>query len=251
MNAFRTIALILLTLLSLTAPAQQTAGIVSYNRVEYWTKIYAGLTFLSREEKDRIEQTFKNDNESTTKMKLLFTPDQSLYTYESEQAQSDDGRYSWRNSDYIIQRNFKDEKKTEIEETLGKTFVVEDSLQMPNWKVMNQIKDIAGHICMKAVTEDPIKNQKVTAWFAQDIPVQAGPERYFGLPGLIMELDINDGAVVITATKVEFKDVSKEVALPKKLKGKKLTGSEYSKLIHEHIQDSIKAHRNPYWAIRY
>jgi len=249
MNAFRPFGLILLTLFSFTAPAQQMAGVVSYNRVEYWTKIYSRATYLSREEKDRIQQTFKNDDGETTKMKLLFTPDQSLYTYESEQAQTDDGRYSWRHSDYIIQRNFKDEKKTEIEETLGKTYLIEDSLRAPNWKVMNQIKDIAGHICMKAVTEDTVRNQKITAWFAQDIPVPAGPERYFGLPGLILELDLNDGDVLITATKIDFKDVSKDVVLAKKPKGRKLTDAGYDKLIGDYIKDSIKGHRFPY--IRY
>jgi GLPGLI family protein len=127
---------------------------------------------------------------------------------------------------------------------------VDDSLHTPKWKVMNQIKDVAGYICMKAVTEDTVKKQKITAWFAGDIPISAGPERYFGLPGVILELDINEGDVVITATKIEFKKLDKELIIPK-TKGKKIKDADYDALLRKHLKDSIKSQRNPYWAIRY
>ncbi|GAA4398709.1 hypothetical protein GCM10023187_09580 [Nibrella viscosa] len=241
--------LIVLTILHISAHAQE-AGIVTYERSQSWVKIYSRMTFLSQEEKDRMKMTWGSREDWKVKMKLYFSPAQSLYTYESEQAQSDDGRYSWRNDEYVIQRNFDKEKKIEIMEMLGKTYVIDDSLRTPRWKVTNKIKEVAGHICMSAETMDSVKNQKVTAWFAQDIPVQAGPEQYFGLPGLILELDINDGDALITATKVEFKPIDKEIPKPK-AKGKKITEKEYNKLIADHIADSIKAQRNPYWAIRY
>jgi GLPGLI family protein len=231
--------------------AQATEGVVTYERIYRWSRIYSRLDYLSQEEKDRIKLTWGNDDENKTNMKLHFTPTLSKYSYESEQASSDDGRYSWRQREFIIFRDFEQEKKTELIEMLGKTYIIEDSLQAPKWKVMNQIKDVNGHVCMLAVTEDTIKKQQVKAWFAHDIPVPAGPEQYFGLPGLIMELDLNDGDVVITATKVELKPVGEEINLPKKMKGRKLTDKAYRDLLHNHISDSMKAHRNPYWAIPY
>ncbi|WP_234735001.1 GLPGLI family protein [Tellurirhabdus bombi] len=244
--------LIACCLLSLTALAQdKSEGVVTYEHATDWVKMNSQLTFLSKEEKERMAQTWKNDEVYKTKMKLAFSPTQSLYTYLSDQGQSEDGTYSWRQDDYIIQRDFEKEKKTEIIEMLGRTYILEDSLQTPKWKVLNQLKDIAGYVCMKAEAKDPLKGHKLTAWFSSDILVPAGPEQSYGLPGLIMELDLNDGAVVITATKVEFKDAKKDLALPAKLKGKKIKNSDYNKLISEHIRDSMKAHRNPFWAIRY
>jgi GLPGLI family protein len=133
---------------------------------------------------------------------------------------------------------------------LGKTYIVDDTLHTPTWKILNQIKEVAGYICMKAETVDTVKNQKITAWFAQDIPVMAGPERYFGLPGLILELDINEGDVTIVASKVEFKKLTNEFNL-KKIKGKKISDAEYTKIIADFIKDSIKGERNPYWGLRY
>jgi len=226
-------------------------GTVTYERIYRWSRIYSRLDYLSQEEKDRIKLTWGNDDENKTNMKLFFTPTRSKYSYESEQGVSDDGRYSWRQDEFQIFRDFEQEKKTELIEMLGKTYIIEDSLQAPKWKVMNQIKDVNGHVCMLAVTEDTIKKQQVKAWFAHDLPVPAGPEQYFGLPGLIMELDINDGDVVITAIKVELKPVGEEINLPKKMKGRKLTDKAYRDLINTHIKDSMKAHRNPYWSMPY
>jgi GLPGLI family protein len=67
-----------------------------------------------------------------------------------------------------------------------------------------------------------IKNQKITAWFAQDLLLKQDLKD-FGTPGMILELDINDGAVTVVATKIEFKKVDKELEPPKKRVKKSLT----------------------------
>ena len=230
------ILLISCWLVTTTAVAQNTEGVVSYKRKTHWIKIISRMTFLSQEEKDRAAQTWKNFEEENNaeKMKLAFTPNESLYTYASESGETDDGSYSWRNSELKLYRNFDKDKKTDIMEMLGKTYVIDDSLHTPTWKIGNQIKEVAGYICMKAETEDPIKKQKITAWFAQDIPVSAGPERYNGLPGLILELSLNDD-VVIEATGVTFRKLTPEDLKLPKTKGKKINDAGYDAMIKQHI----------------
>jgi GLPGLI family protein len=229
--------------------SQKTEGMIVYERQEFWSKIIGQLTYLSNEEKDRVKQTWgKNDEGWKSKTKMFFNANESLLSNLEEASE-----YGWssRTEDYYIYRNYEKEKKTEIIEMMGKTYVIEDSLRAPSWKVLNQIKDVAGYICMKAVSEDTVKHQKITAWFTGDIPVSAGPERFYGLPGMILELEINDGDVIITASKVELRKLeSKEMTLPK-LKGKKIKDADYDALIAKHIKDSIKSYRNPYWAIKY
>ena len=235
------------------AVAQKTEGVVTYVRKEYWLKITSRLTFLSQEQKDREAQTWKNweaDNKGI-KMKLAFSPNESLYTYNSDEPE--EGGYSWRKSEFFVYRNFEKDKKTDIIEMLGKTYVVDDSLHAPVWKIGNQIKEVAGYVCMNAELEDPIRKQKITAWFAQDIPVPAGPERVNSLPGLILELNVNDGDVVIEAVNVTFRPLTTDdVKLPKQ-KGKKISDAAYDAIIRQHIADRMTAHRNPYgWAgVRY
>lgn len=133
----------------------------------------------------------------------------------------------------------------------GKTYLVDDSLKTLDWKILNDIKDVAGHICMKAMIQDTIKKQKIIAWFAQDIPISAGPERLYGLPGLIMELNINDGAVIVEATKIEPLKITTQMDLPKKLKGKRINELAYRDMIRRYIQEKIKEEQNPFWSIRY
>jgi GLPGLI family protein len=241
---------ILLMLISFSAFCQEgkTEGFVQYERTTFWVNIMSRLTYLSAEEKDRIKLTWGSTDEGwKQKMTLAFNENQSLYAYGEENTEQG---WSGRKETFFLTKNFAAEHSTDYIDMLGKTYIVDDTLHTPTWKILNQIKEVAGYICMKAETVDTVKNQKITAWFAQDIPVMAGPERYFGLPGLILELDINEGDVTIVASKVEFKKLTNEFNL-KKIKGKKISDAEYTKIIADFIKDSIKGERNPYWGLRY
>jgi GLPGLI family protein len=247
---------LLLTLslvLSFTLSLHAQEGVVNYTRKTFWIKISSRMTYLSQEQKDRIANTNKNYGTDgfKEKMKLVFSPTASLYSYESETSESEDGRWSWRNSDLFLYRNFEKERVTDVMEMLGKTHLVEDSLQVPVWRIGNQVREIAGHMCLNATTTDSTKGQTITAWFAQDIPVQAGPERYFGLPGLILELDINGGDVIVEATSVTMQPVAELLNVPKVKKPKRLDEKGYQLLLKNYIAEQMKEQQNPYWEIRY
>lgn len=244
-----TILFLLITTISFTSKAQKMEGEITYEKVYHWTKIYSRASYLSTEEKDRMQMTWKNDDEQKQEMKLFFNEQKSYYSYYKKP--ENEGGYSWNEREYKVYRDLENEKRTDIIEMLGKVFIVEDSTRAPKWKVMNKIKEIGGYMCMMAVTEDTIKGQQITAWFADNLPVSIGPELYGGLPGMILELDINDGDLVITAKKIEMKAVTEDLNIPKKLKGKKVTEAQYNTLVSTHIKDSVKAHRNPYWSMSY
>ena len=246
-----TLALLLLLTAGFAVRAQKMEGEITYERVYHWTRIYSRLTYLSKEEKDRMQMTWKNDDEQKMDMTLFFNNKQTYYTYPLKEELSEGG-YSWRKGEFKVYRDFENEKRMDVIEMLGKTYVLDDSLKMPKWKVMNKIKEVAGYMCMMAVTEDTIKNQTITAWFADNLPVSGGPEQYYGLPGMILELDINDGDLVITAKDVKMRAVTEdELAVPKKIKGKKLTAEKYDELVGAHMRDSMKQHRNPFWSLPY
>lgn len=244
------ITLLLSLAIFFTGKAQKMEGEITYEKVYHWTKIYSRLSYLSTEEKDRMKMTWGKDDEYKQDMKLFFNEQRSYYTYSKTQESNESG-YSWNEKEYKVYRDIENEKRTDIIEMLGKIYIIEDSVRAPKWKVMNKIKEINGYMCMMAVTEDTIKGQQITAWFADNLPVSIGPEMYGGLPGMILELDINEGDIVITAKKVEMKAITEDINLPKKLKGKKITEPQYNTLVSVHIKDSIKAHRNPFWAMPY
>ncbi len=71
-----------------------------------------------------------------------------------------------------------------------------------NWEIKEDTMTIAGHICRKALLVRE-GGKDLTAWYALDIPVMDGPETFFGLPGLILEVQ-DSGTWVIRASSVEF-----------------------------------------------
>ena len=79
------------------------------------------------------------------------------------------------------------------------------------WEITEEESQMEGYKVRKAMTdsfdlskEDPNYNGKATAWFTTDIPVQAGPGRYFGLPGLIVDLSFDTTRKGYTLKKVEY-----------------------------------------------
>ena len=244
------IIIIALFALSFQTYAQQNEGIIHFTRTTYWTKLNGTLSYLSKQEKDKQAYMFGGKDDWKEYTLLFFNEKESRYTHSEEQSEESEG-YSWRKEEYNIRRNFEKNTMNDAVEMLGKVYLIEDSLQVPNWKILNDIKDVAGHICMKAMIQDTVKNQKIIAWFAQDIPVSAGPERLYGLPGLILALDINDGAVTVEASRIESKKLTTELDLPKKQKGKKINDAAYQEMLRKFIQEKIKEERNPFWIIRY
>jgi len=240
--------ILILLLISTGLKAQNMVGEVEYRYRIFYDKIYSNLPHITEQEKDRILLTWSNPDGYSTRMKLQFWPEKSLYTFgEPYQVQS----YSWQVKDYFIENNLEDQTYLKYMDQMGKTYIVRDSLNTPKWRVMNEIRDILGHMCMKAVSVDSIKGQIITAWFASDIPVSTGPEEQFGLPGLILAYDINDGMLIVEAEKITFGDPEEIISLPRKMKGREVSGNKYQDIAREFIQSSIESRRAWMWEIRY
>lgn len=77
-------------------------------------------------------------------------------------------------------------------------YLIRDSLIHFNWNTNHpETRDVLGYLVKKATTNDPQSQFKVEVWYAPSIPISGGPDIYWGLPGLILEVNItidsNDG----------------------------------------------------------
>lgn len=61
----------------------------------------------------------------------------------------------------------------------------EDTVKL-NWILVNETK-LYGNLKVKKATTN-FRGREYTAWFAEDIPISSGPYKFYGLPGLIVEL---------------------------------------------------------------
>ena len=146
--------------------------------------------------------------------------------------------------------------KTEIS---GKRFLIKDNLEQPKWEMSGETKNIGNYTCYKATQkreeirtsflmtdgEREEKKEKVTvetvAWYTPEIPVSNGPERFWGLPGLILE--IQDGDQTIVCSEIVLNPKEKiEIKEPKK--GKKVSQEEYGEIMKKHSEDMMKRFTN-------
>ena len=86
----------------------------------------------------------------------------------------------------------------------------------------------------KAESDDPMneievpKTIEVVAWYTPQIPINQGPDDYWGLPGLILE--VNADRTTILCTKIIMNPEEKEV-IDKPRKGDEVTQSEYNDIV--------------------
>lgn len=55
-----------------------------------------------------------------------------------------------------------------------------------NWKISSETKTINTYLCKKAVTF--FSGRKYEAWFTEELPINSGPYKFSGLPGLIVKI---------------------------------------------------------------
>lgn len=167
-------------------------------------------------------------------------------------------------------KNTKDLVALESTEFFGKNFLISDEMEMPQWELGSETKKIGNYICYKAtlvkdpdpldwrnmrrrnndkkkekekdstktikVTEDiemPAKIE-VTAWYTPQIPVSNGPGEYWGLPGLILE--INEGRTTVLCTEIVMNPSDKE-EIEEPTKGEEITRKEYTETITKKMQE--------------
>lgn len=63
---------------------------------------------------------------------------------------------------------------------------VKEKIPAFNWKLTNETKEKEGILLFKATTS--FRGRNYTAWYNPEIPINAGPWKFNGLPGLIYEI---------------------------------------------------------------
>ena len=100
-------------------------------------------------------------------------------------------------------------------------YLVNDSLVKYEWKITGEVRDIAGFECKKAVTKI-CDSVVVVAFYTDQIPVQAGPENFNVLPGMILGIAVPRLGTTIFATSISLQAAPNYV-LPTLSKPKKST----------------------------
>ena len=137
--------------------------------------------------------------------------------------------------------DFKNKKTINQTGFMGKTFIIESSIEKHQWKLTGEKIKYLDYVCQKAekTIEEDGKIVNVVAWFTSEIPMPIGPDSYNQLPGVILMISKDNGKKEIKATKVSLENPAKEIfELPKK--GKKVTQEEYDIIVEEKTKEMLK-----------
>ena len=78
------------------------------------------------------------------------------------------------------------------------------------------------------------KEVTITAWYTPEIPISQGPENYWGLPGLILE--VSDGKTVVLCSKIVMNSKEKvEIKAP--TNGKVISQKEYDETVTKKMEE--------------
>ncbi|MFA5619693.1 MAG: GLPGLI family protein [Weeksellaceae bacterium] len=115
----------------------------------------------------------------------------------------------------------------------GKNYHSLDSLMKFNWKITNEKKEMLGFEVRKATAETATGN--ITAWYTPKIPVAHGPAEYWGLPGLILEIEFRhlEYPVTIIYYAETIKELKKSPKIQKPNKGEQIKESEINSIFEE------------------
>ena len=172
MNLIKIFLWITVSVMCLPANAQLEGKEIKYERKLYWTKMYDKLSFLSEEEKTKQKLVWGKRDGRSENYNLKISPSTSLYTYGENESEN---TWSWKQDEYLLIQDLENNKVTQQRVIGGKLIVLEDEAPKTKWKIHNEIRQVADYLCMKAVTQDTIKDQEITAWFTTEIPISAGP----------------------------------------------------------------------------
>lgn len=157
------------------------------------------------------------------------------------------------NEDRLLYKNIGDQTFQQEEDLMGKEFLVMDTLKIFDWELTGESKKIGEYLCQKAIFSRIVESSsfssgmeemekvkdtvKVVAWFAPQIPVSHGPADFWGLPGLILELQ-NHGMTYI-CEKIVLNPAQEPVAIEVPKKGEKISQEEYRALADEKMKEMM------------
>ncbi len=126
----------------------------------------------------------------------------------------------------------------------GPVFEYHENMNMFLWNIENEKTEYLGYSCNKATCN--FRGRNWTAWFTDYIPIQEGPWKFCGLPGLILRIEDEKGAYIFNCIKI--KQINKPIMSANYLY-QKSSYEDVSKFLEECYKDFNAYMRkiNPDW----
>ena len=122
----------------------------------------------------------------------------------------------------------------ETREFMGRTFLIMGERPTYQWKLGSEQREFLGFMVQKATAVH--EEREIEAWFTPQIPVQAGPGEFGGLPGLILVLSLDAGHLLYSAIEVDLTGLGDDSIAPPE-DGDEVSREEYEEIVAERIEE--------------
>lgn len=223
----------------------------------FWAQAQQAKGRISYERKMNMHRPIPPEDEAmkamipefmTSKAELSFSGDELLYHIIPEEADVRDEAGEGENRVVIrmdlpgnneTYKNLAKAIQVDARELGPKKYLIVDSVKTYVWRPTGESKKIGNFTCYRA-TAMSAEKRDLDAWYTPEIAVSGGPEGYGGLPGMILELDIDHGANHFLM--VEFVAMP-DLVIKAPSGGKKISRKEFDKLLEERFGGSGNGQR--------
>ncbi|MFC1620452.1 GLPGLI family protein [Candidatus Neomarinimicrobiota bacterium] len=178
---------------------------------------------------------------------LYFSGNEALYEEDTAEQKPVSRKLQWAmaRADYMkppstelqkVYYDFRDNEKIEQVEFMTRDFLIFEKLERKAWRLTNKSTRILNYMCLGADLE--MGDQSITAWFTSEIPISTGPDKFYGLPGLILAVEV-DGETAFLATSIDLTPPAGGV-LVKPDEGRKVTRKKLQRIMEEKIKEYKK-----------
>lgn len=172
--------------------------------------------------------TLNNDINFEVPLVINDTVSQFTFLREKKSIQTDTYTVTVPYYKYVNNYHYSNDIITELR-TLNKGSLVNSKWEGKyKWKITDETKIINGYKVKKAITGSIELDKSsdyyygnVVAWFCPDLPIPSGPARYYGLPGLILELTYESFPDKYVMKRIDFENTDEVKSINKGISIKK------------------------------
>ena len=132
---------------------------------------------------------------------LVKKPEEVKQTTHSDARQFQDGRGLNGTEVFKNLKTGQTTVTTRVTATLD-VYTYNETISDFNWVISNETKEILSYSCRKATTV--FRGREYEAWFTTDIPLNNGPWKFGGLPGLILRVSDTNNYFIFECQSIEM-----------------------------------------------
>jgi GLPGLI family protein len=102
---------------------------------------------------------------------------------------------------------------TLLDYTSNGAYKCEDAVGSFPWEITGDTATIFNYLCQKATVR--FRGRNYEAWFTPEIPINDGPWKFFGLPGLIVKVTDTEDLINFECIGLQYLEQPYEIAIPK------------------------------------